>query len=292
MHTSMIQSMTGFSVVTRELPHGTLNLELRSVNHRFLDVLFRLAEELRAMEPQLRELIGARVSRGKVECRLGFSDPRVESTLASVNTELLSQLAELERKVKRTFPEATSLSVADVLRWPGVLAQEELPLSEIQGACLVLLRTALDELVATRAREGERLKQFLLERVQSMEQCLAEIVPRLPQLVDQYQERLATRLKEAVGNFDDELLGQEIALYATKIDVEEELSRLSTHLAEVQRVLEAGGVVGKRLDFLMQELNREANTLGSKSVDAEVSKAAMELKVLIEQMREQVQNIE
>lgn len=287
----MIQSMTGYSVASGESPHGAVNLELRSVNHRFLDLQFRLPEELRVIEPGLRELIASRLARGKVECRLGFVETHKRAS-SPLNTALLAQLTGLELEVRRVFPEATPLAVADVLRWPGMLGPEELPVGELQEVCFDLLKRALSELVATRSREGEKLKQLLLERVGAMEKKIWEVKPRIPQLIARHQEKLTARLNEALATLDEERVRQEIALYAGKIDVDEELSRLSTHLLEVKRVLDRGGAAGKRLDFLMQELNREANTLGAKSLDVEVSQAAMELKVLIEQMREQIQNIE
>lgn len=288
----MIQSMTGYSAASGESQHGAVNLELRSVNHRFLDLQFRLPEELRVIEPGLREMITAHLARGKVECRLGFNGPAQQRAASPLNAVLLAQLTELELEVRRAFPEAPPLAVIDVLRWPGMLGPEELPVAELQHVCFDLLKRALTELVATRSREGEKLKQLLLERVSAMERKIAEVKPRIPQLIARHQEKLTARLNEALVTLDEERVRQEIALYAGKIDVDEELSRLSTHLSEVKRVLERGGAVGKRLDFLMQELNREANTLGAKSLDVEVSQAAMELKVLIEQMREQIQNIE
>jgi uncharacterized protein (TIGR00255 family) len=187
---------------------------------------------------------------------------------------------------------AGQLSAAEVLRWPGVLATEPLPLEEMQAACRDLLAAALRDFNAARAREGGKLKAVLLERVAGMEQRIAEITPRLPQVVAAFRERLAARLKEALGSGDDERVRQEVAVFATKIDVDEELARLTSHMTELKRILAGGGNVGKKLDFLMQELNREANTLSSKSVDLAVTQAALDMKLLIEQMREQIQNIE
>jgi len=180
----------------------------------------------------------------------------------------------------------------DVLRWPGVLATEPLPLEELQTACKEMIVIALQEFNAARAREGEKLKVVLLERAAGMERRIAEITPRLPQVIAAFHERLAARLREVMGSGEDERIRQEVAVFATKIDVDEELSRLGAHVSELKRILAAGGMAGKQLDFLMQELNREANTLASKSVDLAVTQAALDLKLLIEQMREQVQNIE
>ena len=216
----MISSMTGYAVATRELPIASLAAEVKSVNSRFLDVQFRLPDELRPVEPALRELIQTRVGRGKVECRVSVTPPASATPRISVN-------------------------------------------------------------------EG-----LLLERVARMRELLASIQPRLPEAIAAYQEKVAARLREALGGADEERIRHEIALFGVRADVAEELTRLAAHLDEVSRVVTAGGAVGKRLDFLMQELNREANTLGSKSVSKELSDASLELKLLIEQMREQIQNIE
>ncbi len=288
----MIYSMTGYASVAREFAFGVLNVELRSVNHRYLDIQFRLPDELRAVEAQLRELLTARLNRGKVECRVTVAATAGASQLPELNDGLLQQLIALDTRVRTTFPAAADLSVSDILRWPGMLGAETLPVEELQTACRELLQNALNEFAASRAREGEQVKAVLIERATAMEQRVAEVAPRMPQVVAAFQEKLAARLKEAMATGDDERIRQEVTLFANKIDVDEELSRLTTHIVELKRILEKGGAVGKRLDFLMQELNREANTLGSKSVDIAVTQVAMELKVLIEQMREQIQNIE
>jgi len=215
------------------------------------------------------------------------------STVAlSLNTALLDQLVELDRRVRVRLPDAASLTVSDVIRWPGIVEAEALSMERLREQTQSLLDRGLSEFTDSRAREGDKLKQLLLDRVSRMEQLVERVKPRIPQLVTAYQERLAARLKDAMAELDEDRIRQELVLFATKVDVEEELSRLATHLAETRRILQQGGAVGKRLDFLMQELNRESNTLGSKSVDIEVSQASVELKVLIEQMREQVQNIE
>ncbi len=289
---ALIYSMTGYAAVTREVPHGSLNLELRSVNNRYLDIQFRLPDEFRPLESAMRELLTARLSRGKVDFRLGFSRLAGTEDLQQLNPELLQKLLELNNTVRAALPDARSLGVADILRWPGMLGVDTLPAEDLREPCMELLRVALDEFAAARAREGEKLKAVLLERLGRMRQLTTEVAPRIPALLVAFQEKLTLRLRDAMVNCDDDRIRQELALFAGKIDVDEELSRLQTHLDEVERILLKGGAVGKRLDFLMQELNREANTLGSKSADAEVSKVAMELKVLIEQMREQVQNLE
>ena len=288
----MIYSMTGYASVARELPEGVLNLELRAVNHRFLDIQVRMPEELRFVEPSLRDLFAGKVSRGKVECRLAWPQAAGGAARLELNEALTRQLGVLNRQVQALLPDSEGLRVVDVLRWPGVLATNALPLDAMRDLCTALAQSALDDFNAFRAREGERLKTFLLDRVTQMEVRVGTIAPRMPQALATYHDKLAARLKEAIGSADDERIRQELALFMTRSDVDEEISRLGTHLTEVRRVLDRGGTVGKRLDFLMQELNREANTLGSKAADNEVSQTAVELKVLIEQMREQVQNVE
>jgi uncharacterized protein (TIGR00255 family) len=292
----MIYSMTGYAAVSDELPLGTLSVEIRSVNHRYLDVQFRLPDELRSFEPGMRELVAARLTRGKVECRLGFQRTPASQVSLGVNIPLLDQLVALDHSVRGRLPGASSLTVSDIIRWPGIVEADAMPLEQLRDQAQTLVRRVLEEFTASRAREGDKLKDLLLERVERMEELVEKVKPRIPQLVLAYQERLATRLKDALRDVsvavDEDRIRQEVVLFSSKVDVEEELSRLVTHLAETRRILSAGGAVGKRLDFLMQELNREANTLGSKSVDIDVSQTSMELKVLIEQMREQVQNIE
>ncbi len=288
----MIYSMTGYAVTAAELPFGALNLELRSVNHRYLDIQFRIPDELRPLESGLREKATARIGRGKVEMRIAVSKSAASQSNLQIDAPLLAHLAALDERVRATLPKAHALSVADVLRWPGMLGSDNLVAEELQESVNKLLDRALDELTATRAREGEKLKKLLLDRITSMENLVAKLAPRMPQLVTSYRDRLTARLKDAMVSLDDERLKQELVLFASKIDVDEELSRLGAHFGEIRRILDKGGAVGKRLDFLMQELNREANTLGSKSVDMEFTQTSMDLKVLIEQMREQIQNIE
>jgi len=288
----MIYSMTGYAAVARELPWGALALELRSVNHRYLDVSLRMPDELRAVEPALREAIAARLQRGKVECRLQLNAASGQPKPFELNMGLLAQLRALETKVRVAWPAAREMGVHEIVRWPGMLGSDTVPLEELRAATQELLVAALEELNATRAREGERLQALLLERLAGMQRIVAETGPKMPQILAAYSEKLATKLREALAGGDEERIRQEIMLFASKIDVDEELGRLGAHLAEARRILERGGAVGKRLDFLMQEFNREANTLGSKSVDSATSQASIELKILIEQMREQIQNIE
>jgi uncharacterized protein (TIGR00255 family) len=287
----MIYSMTGYATAARELASAVVNLELRSVNHRYLDIQFRLPDELRSIEPALREMLTARLNRGKIECRISFASKPGRKG-AELDEELLHQIVALNDRVKAAVPGAQSMSAADVLRWPGILGAETLDLDELRTVCQTLLEQVLEDFTLTRGREGEKLKAILLERAATVEKHLAEVGPRMPQVIAAFQEKLASRLKEALANADEDRIRQEVVLFANKIDVDEELTRLATHVTELRRVLDKGGAVGKRLDFLMQELNREANTLGSKAADVTVTQVSMELKLLIEQMREQIQNIE
>jgi len=282
--------MTGYAVATRELPIASLAAEVKSVNSRFLDVQFRLPDELRPVEPALRELIQTKVGRGKVECRVSVTPPANATPRISVNEGLLLELAEVSRKVRAAVPDARPLSVGEVLGWPGVLGDDRS--AALREACVTLVHELLEDFSATRSREGGKLARMILERVERMRELLVAIQPKLPEAIAAYQEKVSSRLREALGGADEERVRHEIALFGVRADVSEELSRLAAHLDEVARVVAAGGPVGKRLDFLMQELNREANTLGSKSVSKELSDASLELKLLIEQMREQIQNIE
>ena len=288
----MIQSMTGFSAGSTELETGSLALDLRAVNHRYLDIQMRVPDELRVLEPALREMITARLARGKVDCRLYFGAGTTRPGRQSLNSTTLEELARLAAQAAEAFPGAAALRVADVLRWPGVLSESPLDEEQTRSTVDRLGRQALDDLVAARAREGARLAAIVGERVGAMRRRLAEVEPLVPQARAAYQEKLAQRLREAIGSADDERIRAELAVFGMKTDVDEELTRLATHFDEVERALAKGGAMGKRLDFLAQELNREANTLASKSATQRISDCALELKLLIEQMREQVQNIE
>jgi uncharacterized protein (TIGR00255 family) len=284
--------MTGFATAAVSVGAATLNLELRTVNSRFLDLHFRLPDELRVIEPLLREQITGALSRGKVDCRAGLQANGESARELALNPQLLTQLVTLEAGVRAALPQAASLSVAEVLRWPGMLGDDTIPAEALTEAGARAVRQALADLTASRSREGVRLAGMLMERVARMRELVAQVTPRVPEVVRDYQAKLVQKLQEAIGSADDERIRTEVGLFAVRIDVAEELNRLSAHLDEVERILAKGGSAGKRLDFLMQELNREANTLASKSVAQDVGGVAMELKLLIEQMREQVQNIE
>lgn len=288
----MIHSMTGFAAQTRDLGPVSLHLELRSVNSRYLDLGFRIVEDLRQAEPMIREQLSARLTRGKVECRLNLQTNTAAPRNLALNNGLLVQLAAAQAAVQRQFPDAKALSVGELLRWPGMLADDGVTFEQMQPVIAELARSALDELIATRRREGEKLAEMIRERIVRMRELVALATPRMPAIVLEYQDKLTQRLRDAVASLDEDRVRQEVALYAQRIDVAEELTRLTTHLDELDRILKAGGSAGKRLDFLMQELNREANTLASKSPATDITAVAMEMKVLIEQIREQVQNLE
>jgi uncharacterized protein (TIGR00255 family) len=283
--------MTGYANTSADFVGGSLSLELRAVNHRYLDIQIRMPDELRSFEGALRELVAAQLQRGKVECRINYSARDVQSG-TTLNQELLLQLSNWNKEILDFLPEARSLSVADILRWNGVLATPAISADELRATLTGLMQTALQDFSASRQREGEKLHDFLVARLEKIEALRTAVMPHVPAAIAAYETRLINRLRDAMQNTEDERIRQEITLFASKIDVDEELSRLDSHLTEMRRILKQGGAVGKRLDFLMQELNREANTLGSKSVDAEVSRSAMEMKILIEQMREQIQNLE
>ncbi len=288
----MIFSMTGYASLEQEINHGVLVLELRSVNHRYLELQLKLDDNVRMFEPQVRELISSRLKRGKVECRISLVHRAAEQRQVQLDDTVLQQLAQMTVSVQRHFPESRPLSVADILRWPGVILGEGTDHEALAAAIQDSLLKLVQRMTEARAREGIKLKAIILERLAEMEGLVAKVRPLLPEQVKIYQERLTAKLKEALGATDEERVRQELTIFAQRIDVDEELSRLGAHIEEVKRILEAGSPAGKQLDFLMQELNREANTLASKSVSTEVSQIAMALKLLIEQMREQVQNIE
>ena len=288
----MIQSMTGFSNTSCELENLHITIELRAVNHRYLDIQIRQPEELRPLENLLREKIQNKIQRGKVECRINIQLLSGQSTSLILNSNLLDNLLKLNQDILAKDNTLTPLSVAEILKFPQILQQNEIQPEIFQETLLNLLDKTLEDFCATRLREGEKLADHLSQRLQAMGEIVANVEQHLPTALDAYHEKLQTRLKEALEEIHDDRIKQEFVLFMQKSDVDEELSRLKTHITEVSRILNQKNSVGKRLDFLMQEMNREANTLGSKSISSEVTQASVELKVLIEQMREQIQNIE
>ena len=288
----MIRSMTAFARQQGHGEYGELTWEVRSVNHRFLEATVRLPEELRGIEPAVRDRVTARLGRGKVECNLRFKAAAAGSVELQVNERMVEQILAAADKMAHRLHSSHQLSIMDVLRWPGVMETGEQDFTPAQEAALTLLEQTLDALLEAREREGARLSDLIVQRVRAMRAQVETARERMPLVIEAVRERLRARLAEVAENVERERLEQELALLAQRLDVDEEMDRLRTHLDEVSRVLEQDEPVGRRLDFLMQELNREANTLGSKYADSETTAISVEMKVLIEQMREQVQNIE
>ncbi|UOO91447.1 YicC/YloC family endoribonuclease [Vitreoscilla stercoraria] len=288
----MMNSMTGFASAQQDFGSERINLELRAVNHRYLDLQFKMMDDLRVIEGKMRENIAASVARGKLECRIYIQAVAQQNGL-HLNQDLVAELASINSDLSVQYPHLQALSVADILRFPGVVQQSQTDAEGLQAAVLALLQQVLTEFNQSRVREGQKLAQHLLERLAQMTQVVDDLQGIFPSLVQAHLEKTEQRLREAVENMEDDRIKQEFAIFMQKADVDEEMSRLKGHIAEVTRIVREGkGAVGKRLDFLMQELNREANTLGSKAIAIECTNASMQLKVLIEQMREQVQNIE
>ncbi|MDR0250587.1 MAG: YicC family protein [Burkholderiales bacterium] len=287
-----VLSMTGFAVASASIGAETLNVELRAVNHRYLDVNVKTPDELRTLEPVLRERLAARMKRGKIDCKVSRARNPEAAPGLWVDAAQVAALLAAADEIRVQAPAAVPLTVADILRWPGTLVAQDAADETLTATVLAVFDTAWDEFAASRTREGGKLMEVLLQCCDAMEAQVARVAPRIPAIHAAYQAKLTNRLQEAGLDPDEERLKQELALFATRIEISEEVTRLVTHVGEARRVLGAGGAVGKRLDFLAQELHREANTLGAKSVDAELSQVALELKVLIEQMREQIQNLE
>lgn len=284
--------MTGFAALEKPIVNATLLLELRAVNSRYLDLHFKLDENLRGFEPTIRELISAQLNRGKIECRVNLIQRTQLSQEAALDGALMQQLAVMQSQAKAYFPTSRELSMADILRWPGVVLTKGIDQDLLLEDIKQLVQQGLQDLKASRAREGDKLKKLILDRIHQMEALVEKVKPLLPTLAKEYQAKLENKLQETLKSIDPERIAQELVLFTQRVDVDEELTRLTAHVSEVKRILNGDAPAGKRLDFLMQELNREANTLGSKSVSTQTSQVSMDLKVLIEQMREQVQNIE
>ena len=288
----MIKSMTAFARVQQSEKFGTLTWELRSVNSRYLDINCRLPEDFRAQEGRVRECINKRLQRGKIECGLRFIPEQVTESGIEVNDALVKSLIGACQQINASLHQPSEINPVDLLNWPGVVAEPEQDYKAIYEASEKLLLLALDELIENRLREGERMHKLIQDRCASMQQIVDKVRQQLPDIQQRYREKLTARLEELKAGVDRDRLEQELVFLAQKMDVDEELDRLDAHLKEINEALGRDEAVGRRLDFLMQELNREANTLGSKSADISTTQASVELKVLIEQMREQIQNIE
>lgn len=288
----MIHSMTGFASSETDTGQGILLWELRSVNHRFLEMQFKLPDGFRALEPALRDTIAARLRRGKLDASLQY---RTDSTAAArlrLNEDLAEQVIRQAGLLQGKIDSPAKFSGLDILRWPGVVAEDAVDMKSLYEPAARLLDSTLDALVANRAREGERIQEALEERLTRISVLAEAVNTRMPQVLDNIRNRVRERALNLEVKVDAERLEQELVMLAQKMDVAEELDRLQAHVAEARAAFTMEDAVGRRLDFLMQEFNREANTLGSKSADPETTRAAVDLKVLIEQLREQVQNVE
>lgn len=288
----MIKSMTAFARKQAHGDWGRASVEFKTVNHRYLDINLRLPEMLRDLEMPIRELVRKNLRRGKVDCSVRFTAGSAAPTDVSVNEGLLQQVLQAAKHVEEKMPRAADMDALEVLRWPGVMQIAEADLSSAQQQIIEIIKTALTELNEVRQREGEALAVCIMERLDDIEQQVVIVAPRVPEVVAEQRKKLHEKIAELALNIDETRIEQEVVILAQRLDITEELDRLRTHLVEVARVLKKGGTVGRRLDFLMQELNREANTLASKSIDTQMTQAAVEVKVLIEQMREQIQNLE
>lgn len=288
----MVRSMTAFARQTAENELGTLTWELKSVNHRFSEVSLRLPEEIRPLEPKIRDLISSVVNRGKIDANLRYQPPTLQQNGFNLDDALIQALSQAAERVNNQVKNSNPLSIMDIIKWPGVMQTPQVDAEQLSSAVLGLLDLALKELMETREREGEKLKQALQERLTAMEGHVATVKTRIPVANEALRQRMREKLEEWKADLDEGRLEQEVVFLLNKSDVDEEMDRLQAHIEEVSRVLSENKPIGRRLDFLMQELNREANTLSSKSPDTEMTRSSIELKVLIEQMREQVQNIE
>jgi uncharacterized protein (TIGR00255 family) len=288
----MTLSMTAFSRQQQEQEWGSLTWEIRSVNHRYLETSVRLPESFRGLENGVREAVRKRLTRGKVECALRFQPEAKVSSDLHLNTKLIQQLVQANNEIEKITGTSISLNNMEVLRWPGVIEEQDFDKTSIEKQALSLFSAALDDLVATREREGAELQGFIKQRIDSVREIVISIRNKMPEILAKQKQNILDRLADLQAELEPTRLEQEVSLLTQKADVEEELDRLDSHLNEVERVLGTKGQKGRRLDFLMQELNREANTLSSKSIVVETTLNAVELKVLIEQMREQIQNVE
>lgn len=291
MSQPIVFSMTAFARSSSELTDGRFTWEIRSVNSRYLEPHFRLPDAFRDLEPKLRERLKQRLNRGKIECALRFQPLAGEAGLR-VNAALVEQLNQAAEQIHAIIGPGNAMNVLELMQWPGVLDQHNADSKALQSSALAAFDEALEQLLATRAREGEALTQMIEQRLIKMQPLVEQVRSQMPLALQAQKQQLQTRLDELQHQLMPERLEQEMVLLAQKADVAEELDRLDTHIAEVRRILASNEPIGRRLDFMMQELNREANTLSSKSLTSAITQAAVDLKVLIEQMREQVQNIE
>ena len=288
----MVHSMTAFSRQQLEREWGSLTWEIRSVNHRYLEPSVRLPENFRNLENPIRRQLRDKLYRGKIECLLRFRTVEANQIDWQLNLDLISQLTKANLEINNNIGGDYTLSSLDILKWPGVISDQSIDEEVFNKEAMGLFEKALDDLMVVREREGASLRDAILKRIALIQRIIDSIQAKMPSIILKQKENLLNKLEDIKAEFEPTRLEQEITLLAQKADVDEELDRLNSHLQEAKRVLDSGGQIGRRLDFLMQELNREANTLSSKSIVVETTQSAVELKVLIEQMREQIQNIE
>lgn len=288
----MLRSMTAFARTEQVYDFGSLTWELRSVNHRYLDISLRLPEDLRGLEQVVREKISARLKRGKVDVNLRYKLSSSAASAIEVDEEFLKSLLSAQKQLESLVDNAAAVDPVAVLRWPGVIKEQERDWTPLEAAASSQLETTLEQMIATREREGQRIAEMLQQRCDGIAGIVSTVRQRRPEALQHIRQKVENKIADLQIQVDQNRLEQEMVLIAQRMDVDEELDRLDSHLKEMTRVLKQSEPVGRRLDFLMQELNREANTLGSKSADADTTKATVDLKVLIEQMREQIQNIE
>ena len=288
----MMLSMTAFARQQLEQDWGSLTWEIRSVNHRYLETSVRVPETFRRLEIVIRETVRKRLSRGKVECQLRYQSVENSTTEINLNQNLVFKLLNANKEIEEMTGSSGSLSKMEILRWPGVVSDQQMDTASIDKQAIRLFSLALDDLISSREREGEELKGFVQKRLDAIREIVISVRAKMPEILTVQKQNLLDKIEDLKAELDSARVEQEIVLLTQKADVDEELDRLDSHLNEVQRVIDTKGQKGRRLDFLMQELNREANTLSSKSIVVDTTRSAVELKVLIEQMREQIQNIE
>tara|TARA_B100001996_G_scaffold315404_1_gene258253 strand:+ start:1071 stop:1937 length:867 start_codon:yes stop_codon:yes gene_type:complete len=288
----MIHSMTAYGRVENSEGQNSISCEIRSVNHRYSEISIRLPEELRPLEQKIRDRISGKIKRGKIECNIRIEKHNAYDEALSINQDLLKNIIEASKRINSDLSTSVPLDSLDLLRWPGVLEKSTLDVKEIDKLLFPLVNEAIDIVVDTRQREGEKIKKMLTDRCTKIKEIINNVQKQIPDILKNYRKKLTQRVQEISDEIDNDRLEQELLFLSQKADIEEEIDRLDAHVDEVVRVIDRKEPVGRRLDFLMQEMNRESNTLGSKSNHIYTSNASVELKVVIEQMREQIQNIE
>jgi len=288
----MIHSMTAYGRAENSDNQISISCEIRSVNHRYLEIAVRMPEELRPLEQKIRDYISKKIKRGKIECNIRIEQQDTYDEALSINQDLLKNIIDVAENINSDLSTSTSLNSLDLLRWPGVLKKNTLDVKKIDKLLFKIVNQAIDTVINTRQREGKKIKKMITDRCSKIKKIIANIRKIMPTILKNFRKKLTSRIQEISNELDNERLEQELLFISQKMDIEEEIDRLNAHIDEVIRVVDQKGPIGRRLDFLMQEMNRESNTLGSKSYHIKTSNASVELKVLVEQMREQIQNIE